>query len=95
MPYHYYFYFLLVFIVLIILIRFLRFRKRSIPETLFINARRNENDGDWEQALIGYESALLAIKKPGYQRSLRTKIIDKLQLLHTIIDYRRSLGFIR
>ena len=70
-------------------------KKKTLPVMLFIEAQKNENDGDFEQAVITYESALEEIRKFRFHGSLKNRIIDKLKVLHTSIEYKNNLQFIR
>ena len=72
-------------------------RKKSIPVILYVEALRNENSGHFEEALATYENALMEVKKEKfkYGGSLKNKITEKLKVLHTIIEYKNSLRFVR
>ena len=70
-------------------------KKKSIPVRLFIEAQKNENDGHFEEAVITYESALDEAKKVRFHGSLKNKIIDKIKVLHTAINYKNNLRFTR
>ena len=85
---------LMLFLAFGFLIRFLLIRK-TFPIKLFIDALQNENSGHFEAAIINYESALSAVKKRKVYSSLKNKIIEKIKVLHTIIEYKNSLHFIR
>ena len=78
-------------------IRSLVLRKKSIPVTLYVEALRNENSGHFEEAIATYENALMEVKKEKFQYggSLKNKIVEKLKVLHTIIEYKNSLRFVR
>jgi hypothetical protein len=70
--------------------------KKNIPVALYVEALRNENSGQLEAAVINYENALLAVQKVRFPDiTLRNKIIDRLKVLHTIIEYNNSFHFIR
>ena len=81
--------------LIIFLLRYFLLRKRDIPVELFVEALRNENSGQFEEAVITYENALDAVKKSRVHSYLKNKIIEKLKVLHTIIEYKNSLHFIR
>lgn len=66
-----------------------------MPVELFVKALRNENNGNYEEALIAYESALNEVRKIRFHGSLKHKIIEKISLLHTLIDHKNSFRFIR
>lgn len=69
-------------------------RKKNLPVELFVEALRNENSGHYEEALITYEYALAEFKKTRANSNLKNKIIEKIKVLHTIIDYKNSFHFI-
>jgi hypothetical protein len=73
-----------------LLICFLVLRKKNIPVNLFVEALRNENNGYFEEAVITYETALNEVNKIRFHGTLKNKIIAKLKLLHTVIEYRNS-----
>ena len=72
------------------------FRKKNIPDELFSEALRKENDGNFAIAKGIYERALDEINKTGFQGSdLKNKIIDKLKVLDTVINYGNSFHYDR
>jgi hypothetical protein len=91
---HFYLYFFL-FAWLIFIGLFIRFllRQNNIPIKLFIEALKNENMGRFEAAEINYTTALNAVKKIRFHKDLKNKIIEKLKLMHTILEYQNGLGF--
>lgn len=92
MPVYYY---IIVFIVLLIAILVIRswvLQRKNIPVELFVKALQNENSGNFDQALISYESALEEVNKIRFHRNLKHKIIEKIKLLHTLIEYRNSFS---
>jgi len=70
-------------------------RKESVPVELFHEALRSENSGNFEAAVITYETALTEAEKTMFLTGLKQRISGKLKVLHTILDYRNSLRFIR
>jgi hypothetical protein len=95
MPFYNYFFLLIVLSLIILLIYFLVLRKKNIPIELFVEALRNENNGYFEEAIITYEIALNEVNKIRFHSILRNKIIQKLKLLHTVVEYKNNLHFIR
>ncbi len=93
------FYQYLPFIIIILLISFLIssifFQKKNLPVKLFFEGLKNENSGHYEEAIMNYENALTEVKKNKFHGHLKNKIIEKLKVLHTIIEYKNSLHFIR
>jgi hypothetical protein len=81
--------------MIILSICFLVLRKKNIPVKLFVEALRNENNGYFEEAVITYETALNEVNKIRFHGTLKNKIIAKLKLLRTVIEYKNSLHFIR
>jgi hypothetical protein len=72
------------------LIRYFSLRKKNIAVQLFIAALKDENSGNFEEAKITYENALKEVKKIKFNNSLEIKIVEKLKLLHTVIDYNNN-----
>ncbi|MCS3797344.1 hypothetical protein GGD38_002703 [Chitinophagaceae bacterium OAS944] len=95
MPVYYYFLMLIFLSVAFLVIRSWVLRRKNIPVELFVKALQNENSGNFEQALISYESALNEVNKIRFHGHLRNKIIEKIKLLHTLIDYKNSFHIIR
>lgn len=86
----------IIMIPLFIIFLFRRFgpRKKNVPVELFAEALKNENSGQFETALVTYERALNEVKKTRFQgSSLRSKILNKLKVLHTVIDYKNGFHF--
>lgn len=67
----------------------LRVRNRkTVPVAIFIEALRNENRGDYEAAIHGYETALAEVNKSRFPKGrLLTRITAKLKVLRTLIRY--------
>jgi hypothetical protein len=65
--------------------------EKENPGKLFSEALRNENNGYFEIAIINYEKALKEVKGNGLLKSnLRSKIIAKIKILYTVIDYKNG-----
>jgi len=80
-------------LTLIIVFLFRRFflNKKNVPDELFTEALRNENSGYFETAIVKYERALDEVKKTRFQdNSLKSKIVNKLKVLHTVIEYKNG-----
>jgi hypothetical protein len=96
MAFYSYIFLLMILSIFILLIRSFILWKKNIPVELFVEALRNENNGNFEEAVITYETALNKSKKIWFlSNSLENKIIEKIKVLHTIIDYKNNLRFIR
>jgi hypothetical protein len=66
-------------------------RKRNFSVELFVKALSNENNGNFEEAVINYECALQEVKKIRFHSKLKNKIIEKLKVLHTFIEYKNNM----
>lgn len=70
-------------------------RKKNIPLEIFTAARKFENDGQIETALLTYESALVEVNKIKFNSDLKAKIVGKLKMLHAWQDYQDGLTYKR
>jgi hypothetical protein len=96
MSYYYYAFLIIGLALTIMLIYVYGQRKKDLPFDLFVAALKNENDGLFETAVITYETALDEIKKNKFRGDhLKSKIIGRLKVLHTNIDYNNNLRFTR
>ena len=95
MLFYYYIYLLIFLSLLFILVRFLVSRKKDISVDFFVIAQRRENDGYFEEAVDSYEKALTEANKSKFHSFLKTKIIEKLKILHTVIEYKNNLRYVR
>jgi hypothetical protein len=95
MPLYTYLFLLIALSLIILLIRFFILRKKNISVELYIEALRNENNGHFETAVITYETALNEVNKIRFHGTLKNKIIQKIKLLHTVVEYNNNLHFIR
>ena len=84
-----------IMLILFIIFLFRRFfPRKNAPDELFAEALRNENSGYYETAITKYERALDEVKKARFQgSSLKSKIIEKLKVLHTVIEYKNGFHF--
>jgi K+ transporter len=89
----------LPFIMIILLIVFITssifLKKKNLPVELFFEGLKYKNDGHFEEAIVNYKNALDVVKKNRFHNSLENKIIQKIKILHTIIEYKKSFQFIR
>jgi hypothetical protein len=95
MPLYTYLFLLIALSLIILSIRFFILRKKNISVELYIEALRNENNGHFETAVITYETALNEVNKIRFHGTLKNKIIQKIKLLHTVVEYNNNLHFIR
>jgi hypothetical protein len=70
-------------------------KKKNLPVEFFGVGLKYENDGHFDEAIINYENALSEVKKNRFHNDLKNKIIQKLKVLHTIIEYKKNIQFIR
>lgn len=87
---YYYIFSIILLTIIIILIRSFILRRKNIPVQLFNEALKNENSGYFEEAVITYETALNEIKKIRFHGTLKNKIIDKIKVLRTILEYNNN-----
>jgi len=85
----------MIVIIITLVITSMLIKRKNLPVRLFIEAQKNENDGYFEEAVITYECALDEAKKIRFHGGLKNKIIDKIKVLHTAIDYKNNLRFTR
>jgi hypothetical protein len=86
----------IIMLPLTIIYLFRRFgmQKKNVPGELFAEALRNENSGHFETAIVTYERALNEARKVRFQSNdLKSKIIEKLKVLHTVIEYKNGFHF--
>jgi hypothetical protein len=95
MQLYYYLFLSIAFLIVVLFARYFIVKKNNVPVRLFTQALRNENSGDLEEAIITYETALAEVKKIRFQSDLKKKIIQKLKVLHTMIEYKKNCHFIR
>jgi hypothetical protein len=95
MPFYYFIFSALMLVFILFFIRSFIMRKGNLPVELFNEALKNENNGDFETAIGFYKSALDEADKSVFLTGLKYKIIAKLKVLHTAIDYQNSIRFIR
>jgi hypothetical protein len=67
-------------------------RKKSIPETLFETALKQENNGHYDEALVNYTNALEEARKIKHNRGLQASILEKIKTLHTVIKYHKHFS---
>jgi hypothetical protein len=81
-------------LIIIFLVRWFVQQKKNMPDELFMEALRNENSGQFEKAIVTYERALDEVNKIRFQDSnLKSKIIEKLKVLHTVIEYENGFHY--
>jgi len=87
--------FIMIALLIGSIISSLFFKKKNLPVELFVEGLKYENDGHFDEAVINYENALTEVKKNRFHSNLKNKIIQKLKVLNTIIEYKKNIGFTR
>lgn len=80
-----------VLLIALFFLRVLFYSKKNISEKSFSIALQSENNGDYEDALLNYEIALVQVKKMKHNKDLKSKILEKIKVLHTVIQYQKNL----
>jgi hypothetical protein len=86
---------IMIIALIIFVINSVFLKKKNLSDQLFLEGLKQENNGHFEEALINYENALDEVKKSNNHSDLEIEIKQKLKVLHTIIEYKNSIGFIR
>lgn len=81
--------------VIVLFFRSLIFRKRNVSVKLFSTALKSENNGNFEEALTNYEAALAEVARARHNKSFKVKIIEKISILHTVIQYQKNIFNLR
>ena len=85
----------MIALVPVSIIRSFFLKKKNLPVELFVEGLKYENNGHFNEAIINYENALAEVKKNRFRNNLKNRIIQKLKVLQTIIEYQKSLKFTR
>lgn len=80
-----------VLLIALFFLRVLFYSKKNISEKSFSIALQSENNGEYEDALLNYEIALAQVKKMKHHKDLKSKILEKIKVLHTVIQYQKNL----
>ena len=78
-------------LVFVFLIRFFLIKRKRILIQLFTDALQNENNRHFEAAIINYESVLNEVKRKKFYGVLKNKVIEKIKLLHIIMEYKSNI----
>ena len=79
--------------LLIFFIRRFILRRKNKTSELFADALRKENNGNFLVARTTYETALVELNKTAFNRgNLKTRIIEKLKVLNTVIADKNSFN---
>lgn len=87
--------FIMIALLIASIVSSLFLKKKDVPAELFVEGLKYENSGHFEEAIINYENALHEVRKNRFQSNMKNRIIQKLKVLHTIIEYKKSFLFIR
>ena len=87
--------FIMISLLIASIISSLFLKKKDLPVELFVEGLRYENDGHFDEAIINYQNALSEVEKNRSHRELKHRIIQKLKVLHTIIEYKKNFQFTR
>lgn len=92
---YYFVYLIIILCGSFFLVRYFILRKKSVAMQLFMDANKAENQGNYVQAVSGYENALCAVNKSRFHGHLKILIMEKLKVLQTVRCYESSLAFVR
>ena len=95
MPFYFYLFTAAGLLMILALIRFFMLRKQHAGVNLFAEAIKNENSGNFEEAIIAYNNALTVVKKNKFHNDLENKITEKLKILNSTIAYNKSFRLTR
>jgi hypothetical protein len=87
--------FIMITVLISTIISSLFLKKKNLPVELFVEGLKYENNGHFDEAIINYENALSEVRKNRFHGDLKNKIIQKLKVLHTIIEYKKNIQFTR
>ena len=87
--------FIMIALLTVSIISSLFLKKKNLPVELFVEGLKYENDGQFDEAIINYENALSEVKKNRFHGNMENKIIQKIKVLHTIIEYKKNIRFTR
>ena len=95
MTFYQYLPFIMIALLVVSIISSLFLKKNNLPVELFVEGLKYENNGHFDEAIINYQNALAEMERNRFHNNLKNKIIQKLKVLHTIIEYQKSLEFTR
>lgn len=77
-------------LVFVVIIFFVVANKRTRHTRLYSEGMRHENAGDYDLAIHNYEDALNEIVKRKQDKEFASKIVQKIKILRTTIDYEKN-----
>jgi len=95
MTFYQYIPFIMILLLIAFIISSVFLKKNNSSLKLFVEGLKHENSGNFEEAIRNYENALSEVKKSRFRNNLENKIVQKLKVLHSILEYKSSLGFTR
>lgn len=83
------FYLSLFFLILLIVLLLLFFhsRRKTEADTLYEEGLKEENIGNFKEAVLVYKKALSVVDNFRFRSELKTKILNRIKVLHTVIKY--------
>ncbi len=88
-PFLYLLLFLTPILFVAVIVVYLIYKKNS-HTGLYAEGVRNENNGNYEQALHNYEDALSEIRKLRLNDKFSIKITERIKILRTTIEYENN-----
>ncbi|HEU4860449.1 MAG TPA: hypothetical protein VFT15_11450 [Chitinophagaceae bacterium] len=95
MTFYQYLPFVMIALIVVSIISSLFLKKKNLPVELFVEGVKYENNGHFDEAIINYQNALAEMERNRFHNNLKNKIIQKLKVLNTILEYQKSLQFTR
>jgi hypothetical protein len=90
-----YFFLFLMLAISIWIIYMLFVSRRDMLQELFRIGLREENNGQFESAVISYKNALKEKERSKSNRDIRMAIAQKVKVLHAVIEYNRNFGSVQ
>jgi len=74
MQLYYYAFVAIALLTVFLFVRYFVLKKKNVPARLFAEALKNENSGNFTEALITYQNALDEVEKVRFHGDLKNKI---------------------
>lgn len=87
MPFYYYLFLVIPVLIIFTMILFLVSARKNTVDLLFNEGLKQENLGHLHEAVIIYEEVLIKIGKFKFQGNFKQKVINRIKVLHTMIEY--------
>lgn len=95
MQFYYYIFMAIALLIVVLSLRYFIREKKNVPARLFAEALKNENSGHLAEAVITYKYALHEVRKVRFHSGLENKIVQKLKVLNTVMEYTHDSHFSR